>query len=147
MARFAAGGVTSAGSTTLPLFSLYGSATVNPFIYEIQMWNTTSTAVQLRLVRLSTVGTRGTAWTAGSLATDDPQVAGASATSTHTAAPTIAADLGYRCILGAAVGSGVIWTFGERFLRVGAATTNGIGVVVEGAGAGQALSVAIAWSE
>ena len=53
MARYSAGITTAAGSTTLPIISLYGIAAVNGRIVEIGVTNTTTTSVGLKIVRLS----------------------------------------------------------------------------------------------
>ena len=60
-------------------------------------------------------------------------------------------DLGYRAVLGAAVGSGVIWTFGDDGILIGEpdaveAVTNGIGVILE-TGTGQICQVYMSWDE
>jgi len=146
MPRFSAGVKTSAGSTTLPLISLYASASVGGKIREIGLFNTTATAVDVKLTRLTTAGTQGTGLTE---AEHDPDGAGASCTAftTHSSTPPTAGDdLGYRASLGAAIGAGVIWTFGDTGLRIPVGTANGIGVLIEN-GTGQALQAYIAWDE
>lgn len=145
MARYSAGVKTSAGSTTLPLVSLYSAAAVGAKIREIGAFNTTSTAVDIKLVRLTTAGTQGTGLTEAKY---DPDSAAASCTavSTHSIGPTVGDDLGYRASLGAAVGSGVIWTFGDQGLRVPVGTANGVGIIIEN-GTGQALQAYITWDE
>lgn len=145
MARYSTGVLTGAGSTTLPIVSLYSAAAVAGKIREIGITNTTATAVALKLVRLTSTGTQG-----GVLveAKHDPDSAAASAAgfTTHTAAPTLGDDLGYRASLGAAIGSGVIWTFGDAGLRIPVGVANGIGVLVEN-GTGQACQVYLVWDE
>lgn len=145
MARYSAGGLTSAGSTTLPIISLYSAAAVGGKIREIGLTNTTATAVALKLVRLTTAGTQGANLVEGK---HDPDSAAASSTAvgTHTVAPTLGDDLGYRATLGAAIGAGVIWTFGDAGLRIPVGTANGIGVIVEN-GTGQACQAYITWDE
>jgi hypothetical protein len=73
MSGFVAGGLSTAGSTTLPVFALVGSASVRARVKEIGVFNTTSTAV----------------------------------------APPTTTDAGFRVQLGAAVGSGFVWTFDD----------------------------------
>jgi hypothetical protein len=70
MARFAAGGLTTAGSTTLPVFALIGGTGVLCRIREIGVFNVSSVAVALKLCRLSTAGTPGATLTAAALNTD-----------------------------------------------------------------------------
>jgi hypothetical protein len=48
--------------------------------------------------------------------------------------------------LGAAIGAGVIWTFGDQGIRIPTGTANGVGVVVEN-GTGQACQVYMVWDE
>jgi hypothetical protein len=146
MSRYAAGGLTTAGSTTLPLSSIYATASGRLFITEIGIWNTAATAVALKLVRLTTAGTRPTAWTSSPVSLEDPAAAVGLTYGTHTVAPTLGADLGYRTILGAAIGSGVVWTFPDRTLTITATANAGIGIIVEN-GTGQACQVYWAWGE
>jgi hypothetical protein len=109
MARYSAGVKTGAGSTTLPIFSLYRISGVSAKLREVGVFNTTNTAVDVKLVRLTTTGTQGAAQVE---AKQDPDSAAASCTThtTHSVAPTLGDDLGYRASLGAAVGAGAIWT-------------------------------------
>lgn len=146
MARYTAGALTTAGSTTLPLISLYSAAGVGAKIREIGVSNTTSTAVALKLIRLTTQGTPGGGLTKGK---HDPDSASASCTAftTHSANPTLGDDLGYRAQLGAAVGAAFVWTFwSDSGLRVPIGTANGVGVLVE-TGSGQPLEAYIVWDE
>lgn len=145
MARYSAGAKTTAGSTTLPIISLYSAAAVGPKIREIGVFNTTSTAVDLKLVRLTSAGTQGAGLTEGK---HDPDSAAASCTAfnTHSANPGLGDDMGYRASLGAAVGAGVIWTFGDQGLRVPVGIANGLGVIVE-TGTGQACQAYVVWDE
>lgn len=143
MSQYAAGVLTSAGSTTLPIISLYGSASVKPRILEIGLFNAGAATVALKLVRLTTTGTQGTALTAAPLISDDV-AAVASARTTHTVAPTLGNDLGYRTSL--AVGGGVIWTWADLELTLPVTANAGIGVIVEN-GTGQVCQAYIKWRE
>jgi hypothetical protein len=144
--RYSAGLLTSAGSTTLPLFAIVGASTIRPRVWEIGLFNTTAVAVALKLVRMTTAGTPGTA--ASAICTHVPEDSApvAAFRGTYTgAAPTIT-DAGYRCVLGAAVGSGCIWTFGDTGIIIPAVTAAGLGVVAEN-GTGQAIQAYGVWSE
>lgn len=145
MARFSAGGLTSAGSTTLPVVALVGSAGVHARIREIGVFNTTSTAVALKLCRLSTAGTPGSTFTSqnGSV---DPTSSIALLKNTYSSTAPTTTDLGYRCVLGAAVGSGFVWTFEDFDLTTLIAANAGIGILVEN-GTGQALQTYWKWLE
>lgn len=148
MPRFAAGVKTGAGSTILPLISLFSSVNAQPNIREIGLFNTTSTNLDVKLVRLSSgPGTVGTGLAETPL--DNPSaVAGGMAFTTHTAGTITQTDAGYRASIGAAIGAGVIWTFGGEGLEIlpAAGTVNGVGVVIEN-GTGQALQAYMVWDE
>jgi hypothetical protein len=145
MPRYTVSAVTTAGSTTLPIISLYGSTTVRPKIREIGLFNTTTTAVALKVVRVTTTGTQGTALTEMPLIPEDP-AAIATAFNTHSVAPTITTGDLYRVDLGAAIGSGVVLKFEETGLGIPATANNGIAVVVS-TGTWQAVDATIIWEE
>ncbi len=150
MARFSAGVLTTAGSTTLPLISLYSAAASVGAIREVGCFNTTATAVAIKLVRLDTTGTQGTGLVE---ARHNPKKGPALCTAftTHSVNPTLGDDLGYRAQLGAAVGSGVVWTFGEDGLVIGPVDAAeqvifGIGLIIA-TGTGQACEAYFVWDE
>lgn len=145
MARFSAGGLTTAGSTTLPIFALIGGTGVLCRIREIGVFNTTTTPVALKLCRLSTAGTPGATLTAASLNTD-PATATGVLKNTYTSTAPTTSDLGYRAVLGAAIGSGFVWTFEDFELTTLVAASAGVGALVEN-GTGQALQVYVKWYE
>jgi hypothetical protein len=144
MARFSAGTRTAAGSTTLPIISLYSTATVNFSVVEIGVFNTTATSVALKLCKLTTTGTQGAGLTeTGHEAAS--AAASCTAFTTHTGGPTVV-DLGYNVTLGAAAGAGVIWTFGDKGLIAPIGTGNGVGIIVA-VGTGQVCDSYIVWDE
>jgi hypothetical protein len=145
MARYSAGVKTSAGSTTLPLAALAANASVAVKVREIGVSNTTNTAFDIKVVRLTTAGTPGASQTETAYESDAP-TATASFNTTYTSTGPTLVDLGYRFSLGAAIGAGVIWTFGDTGLRIPAGTANGIGIVVEN-GTGQAAQIYFVWDE
>lgn len=138
---------TGAGSTTLPVGSLYASASVGGRIREVGVFNTTTTAVAVKLVRLTTAGTQGSGLTE---APHDKGIAAAAACTlfdTHSSTgPTLGDDLGYRSVLGAAVGAGIVWTMGDVGLLVPVGTANGVGIIVA-TGTGQILDWYFVWDE
>lgn len=149
MARFSAGARTTAGTTSRPMMSVYSAAASTGTIREVGVFNTTATAVEIGLVRLSTTGTQGAGITAVSYNVKKPPAV-CSAFTTHTADATNT-ELGYRAVLGAAVGSGVIWTFGDDGLVIGILdavelVTNGIGVILI-TGTGQICQTYMIWDE
>lgn len=150
MARYSSGVRTAAGSTTLPIISLYSGAASTGAIREIGIFNTTAVAVALKLMRLTTTGTQGAGLTESK---HNPKKVApvCAAFTTHTVLPTLGDDLGYRTVLGAAIGAGVIWTFGDDGLLVTAAdaveaVTNGIGILIA-SGTGQVCDAYIVWDE
>lgn len=145
MARYSSGILTAAGSATLPIFSVYAIASRRGILREIGIFNTTATAVALNLQRLTTTGTKPAALTEGLWNNDGPP-GGMTFHGTHTVAPTLGDDLGFRVVLGAAIGSGVIWTFGDEGIVIPAGTANGVGVIVEN-GTGQACQGYAVWGE
>ena len=147
MARFSSGARSSgAGSTTLPIGSLYGGATGGGTIREIGVFNTTATAVALNLTRLTNTGTQGTGLTeAKHTLVSGPALC--TAFNTHSVDPTTSAiDLGYRTVLGAAIGAGIVWTFGDAGLVIPADTTEGVGIIVS-TGTGQVCDFYFVWDE
>jgi hypothetical protein len=146
MAEFSTGALTSAGSTTLPLMSLYAAAGTRAVLREIGITNTTDTSLALKLVRLSTQGTPGTGLTEEE---HDPDASPplCTAFNTHSGTPpTLGNDLGYRAHIAAAKGAGVVWVKGSRGIIIPVGTANGVGVIVEN-GTGQACQIYFVWEE
>lgn len=146
MARYSVGArAAGAGSATLPIGSLYAAAAVNFRLREVGVFNTTTTACVVALCRMSTTGTQGSALT--EQGHDASSVTSSSqGFNTHTVAPTLV-DMGYRTTLGAAAGSGVIWTFGsDTGVNVNVGTTNGVGIYVP-TGTGQVCDFYFVWDE
>lgn len=145
MARYTIGVRTGAGSTTLPLISLYGlvSPPVRGKLREVGLFNTADVEVAVKLVRLENSGTPGAGLVESAVDPESP-VASCTGFTTHTVGPTLGAELPYRATLGAAKGAGVIWTFGDEGLRI--PPGKGIGVVIA-QGTGQALDAYFVWDE
>lgn len=139
------GRATIAGTNLLPLVSLYAVAGVNPKVREVHLWNTTATALVAALNRLTTAGTQGAGLT--EVCESDPNYTVlATGFAGHTAGPTITGEM-RRATLGAAVGSGVIWTWpADKPLWIPSGTGNGVGVIVP-SGTGQVLDYVIVWDE
>jgi hypothetical protein len=145
MARYTASARSAgAGSTTLPLASLYSPTSTSGAVREVGVFNTTSTAVAVGVARLTTQGTPGTGLT--ETKHNDRSVAAAiTGFQTHSGGPTISDEF-CRTVLGAAVGAGVIWTFGDTGLLIPAGTANGIGIIVT-TGTGQVVDFYFVWDE
>lgn len=150
MARFAcAFRSTGAGSATLPLGSLYATAAVRPRLVEVGIFNTTATAVAVALAKLSAgTGTQGAALT--EITEDDPsQAAVGTCFNTHTVTPTTISAAFRQASLGAAIGSGVIWTFGggkTPGIIIPNSTTDAIGIIIP-TGTGQICDITFVWDE
>lgn len=146
MARFSISGRTTiVGTSALPNVSLYATASVRPRIVEIGLWNTSSTAVTIAVVRLTTAGTQGAGLT--EVGDDQPETTAlATGFAGHTVGPTIGGEI-KRATLAAAVGAGVIWTWPDgNSLHIPAGTANGVGIIVP-TGTGQTLDYSISWVE
>lgn len=146
MSGFVAGGLSTAGSTTLPVFALIGSASIRCRIREIGVFNTTATAVALKLARITTAGTPGTSLTVDKMDPADPVANVGALRNTYTSTAPTTAELGFRTLLGAAVGSGFVWTFEDYELCTLVAASAGIACLVEN-GTGQALQFYVKWRE
>lgn len=144
MARFAVAGRTSAVPTAVRGPSVYATTAVKPRIREIGVFNTTATAMAVAIARASATGTQGAALTEVCL-DDDVHVAIATGFNTHTADATVGAAI-RQASLGALIGAGVIWTFGDDGLVLDNATTAGI-VIICPTGTGQHLDFYIEWVE
>jgi len=147
MPRYAASTrTTGVGSTTLPFVSLYATAAVRPQLVEVGIFNTTATAFVVALARLSSIGTVGAA-----IAVDGANMPEQPGVSTpfqaHTGTPPTIGKEHRRATLGAAVGSGVIWTWpSEAAIEIPAATTNGICLYCP-TGTGQIVDFYFVWIE
>ena len=132
MAFYSASFQGAAGSATLPFAGLRsGTAANQPVIREIKVFNVGSLAARIRIVRITTAGT-STAITVNPMGLN---TTAAAATAGHTytsTAPTISAgdaDIG---AVGAAVGSGFVFTYyGEGLgLWIPGAATNATGIAL-----------------
>jgi hypothetical protein len=149
MARFhAAYRTTGAATNLLPMASLYGTAACRPRLVEVGVFNSTATAVQVGLIRLTTAGTSTAV--VGVYEDDNSQSAVATPRNTHSSTgPTIATVAIRLATLGAAIGSGIIWTFGggkTPGLVIPNTTGDGIGLYTP-TGTGQICDVSWTWDE
>lgn len=144
MRQAAAYRTTGAGSATLPIASLYASSTGGLWLVEVAVFNTTTTAFQCSLKRVTTAGTQGSAQTVCYEENDVNFTAKGDPRDTHTVAPTLVAGELRRATIGASAGSGVIWTFGGRGLFLPSGTANGF-VLMPINGTGQIADVYWSW--
>lgn len=146
MARFSGGlRTTGAGSTTLPACALVADTNNGFILREIAVFNTTTTAAIYKLVRLSTAGTPGAGAVEAEWDEDGPAPT-CDIFDVYTGTAPTTAELGARFALGAAIGSGVIRTFGGSGIRCQPGTANGIGLLLA-TGTGQILDVDFVWDE
>jgi hypothetical protein len=144
MARCAVAGRTSAVPTAARGPSVYATTGIKPRVKEIHVFNTTTTACAVAVNRATATGTQGAALTEV-CEDDDSHTVIATGFNTHTADATVGAAI-RQGSLGAAIGAGVIFTFGNGGLVLDNATTAGI-VITCPTGTGQHLDFAIVWDE
>lgn len=146
MSKFVAGLTTSAGSTTLPICALVGGTGARIRITEVGVFNTTATAVNLVLCRLSTAGTPGTAATSRLTDQGDGAAAVGALRNTYTGTAPTTTELGIGFPLAAGAGNGIILPFPDDVLTIDKIASSAIGLLVE-SGTGQACRVWFRWNE
>ena len=144
MARGAVAGRTSAVPTAARGPSLYATTAVRPRIKEIGVFNTTATACAVAICRATATGTQGAGLTEVCLS-DDSNTLVATGFNTHIADATVGSPV-RQASLGAAIGSGVIFTFDDAGLQLDNLTTAGA-VITCPTGTGQHLDFYIEWVE
>jgi hypothetical protein len=142
MARYSAGMTAAgAGTSVRPILGVLATAGVVPMVREIGLFNTTAVACTYEIVQF-TGGTPGATVTA--FDSDFARTPTCLAKQLWTADATVV-KTGYRAVLGAAIGAGIIFTFGDVGLRSGLGATVGIGIVP--VGTGQVLEAYMVWDE
>lgn len=145
MARFSiAGRSTVVGTTVRAVASLFAIASRTMKLREVGIFNTTSTAVAVSLVRFTNAtgvgaGLTEVLWDEAGPAPNGTGFAG------HTADGAVGSPLRYAS-LPAAVGGGVIWTFDGNGILVAAGTANGVGIICP-TGTGQIVDYYFDWEE
>jgi hypothetical protein len=109
--------------------SLYASSTGGLWLVEVGITNTTTTAFECSLKRVTTTGTQGAAQTVVYEESDVGFTAKGDPRDTHTVLPTLVAGEIRRGVIGASAGSGVIWTFGGRGLFIPSGIANGVALM------------------
>lgn len=145
MAQFVASGIASAALTSARGPNIYATAASRPKLLEVGIFNTTGTALYVALQRATATGTKGAAITPTPV-DDDSQAAVVTAANTHTADATLTAVPLRYARLGAADGSGVVWTFPEPGIIIDNATTQGL-VISCPSGTGQIVAFYFHWRE
>jgi len=145
MARFAvAGRATVAGTTLRAQASVFAPAGSNGKVREVGLFNTTALAFALALARFTNATGVGAGLTEGEYDEFAPPPL-CTGFAGHTADGAVGQVL-RQASLGAAIGSGVIWTFGDTGLVIQPGTANGIGIIVP-VGTGQIGDYSIDWDE
>ncbi len=144
MPRHSVAGSTDALITSLRGPSLYAAAAAGASVRQVEVWNTTATDFAVGLIRWTAAGTQGTAltedaWDQNKIATQ------CTAFNTHTANAT-AGNTVMRGRIGAAVGAGIIWVFGESGLVIPEGTGNGVGIYLP-TGTAQNFDFNFVWDE
>ena len=146
MARFSiAGRGTVVGTNVRAIASLFAPASGAGAIREISVANTTAVAVCVGVIRFSAATNVGTGLTEAEYNTlkNPPLCTGFAG---HTGDGTTAGGTIEQVSLGAAIGAGWVWTFGDEGLQIPEGTANGIGIIIP-TGTGQILDYKICWDE
>lgn len=131
MSRYSAGeaaGATIVGTAARPIAGLLMTATVSGVLREVHLFNETVTACTYGLYNF-TGGTAGTDVTERKHRRNAP-ASSCQAKNGWTADATIGEFTGYAFELGAAIGSGGIFTFGDEGLEGELGATSGLGIVL-----------------
>jgi len=123
--------------------SLFGIATFGIKLREVGITNTTSTAFAAALCRFTNATGVGTGLTEVDYDPDNP--AQATGFAGHTADGAVGGSM-RQASIGAAVGAGIVWTFGDSGLLIPKGTANGIGIICP-TGAGQVYDYWMDWDE
>lgn len=138
-----AGRSTVVGTTLRAVASVFATATNGFNLREAGLFNTTTTAVAVALCRFTNATGVGAALT--EIDHDPAKLALAIGFAGHTVDGAVGSN-SYYASLGAAIGSGVIWTFGDSGILIPVGTANGIGVICP-TGTGQILDYYYVWDE
>lgn len=145
MARYSSGmTATIAGTTVRPIFGLLSTASVAPVLREVGVFNTTATSCIYRLVSF-TGGTAGADQVERKHRRAAPAATCVAKAGWTADVTSVDEDTGYRAILGAAIGSAAILTFGAEGLENPVGSTIGWGLIP--VGTGQLTEVYFVWDE
>ena len=138
-----AGRATVVGTSARAMASLFATATVGAKVREIGISNTTAVALAAALARFTNATGVGAGLTEFDYDPANPAICTGFAG--HTADGAIG-QIGYQASIGAAIGMGMVWTFGDSGLLIPVGTANGIGVICP-TGTGQICDYWIVWDE
>lgn len=138
-----AGRATVVGTTLRAMASLFATASVGGKLREVGVFNTTAVALAVSLVRFTNATGVGAGLTEVDYDPANPaQLTGFAG---HTADGAVGSPF-RQASLGAAIGSGVIWTFGDSGILVPVGTANGIGIICP-TGTGQICDYYFDWDD
>jgi hypothetical protein len=135
---------TVVGTSTAAQMSLYAVDGSGGQLREVGACNTTTTALAVALARFTDATNVGAGQTEGEYDSNPPPPL-CTVFAGHTGAGTVGQVL-RQWSLGAAIGSGVIWTFGDRGITILLGTANGVGITVP-TGTGQICDDYFDWDE
>lgn len=135
---------TVAGTSARAMMSLFGIANIGCRLREVGVFNTTTTALAVALVRFTNATNVGAGQTEGEYDENAPAPS-CTIFAGHTGDGGTGQVL-MQASLGAAIGAGVIWTFGDTGIIIQPGTANGIGVTVP-TDTGQICDLYFIWDE
>jgi hypothetical protein len=146
MARHSvAGTATVIGTNVRAMASLFAIAGVGGRVREVGVFNNTTTATIVQLARFTNATGVGAGLTEAEWDENSP-VPNCTGFAGHTADGAVG-GIFRQAPVGAAIGAGVIWTFGDTGLVLQPGTTNGIGLITPTGSTGQICSYYIDWDE
>lgn len=145
MAMYTIGFTTPAAAAAAAYCDLRTTSANRVYIREIGLFLNAATASSIQLIRPATLGTVSTS-IVGQLVDPADAASSASMGTAWSVAPTVSTNVPLRKItLPAAIGNGLIWTFGERELVV--SVSSSLLVWNFGASAGSVLNGYMVWEE
>lgn len=144
MPRCSVGGRTVAVPTAVRGPSLYAAAASGQLVLrEVAAFNTTAVAAAVSLGICTATGTQGTGLTEVNESDPTHTILG-TGFNTHTGDATLTNTR--HATLGAFVGAGIIWVFGDNGLIIPEGTANGVAITCP-TGTGQHLDFWFVWDE
>ncbi len=135
---------TVVGTSLRAMMSLYGIANIGCRLVEVGVYNTTTTALAIALARFTNATNVGAGQTEGEYDENAPAPS-CTIFAGHTGDGGVGQIL-RQASLGAAIGAGVIWTFGGGGIIIQPGTANGLGILVP-TGTGQICDLEFTWDE
>lgn len=135
---------TVVGTAARAQLSLYGIANIGAAVREVGVSNTTTAAFALALARFTNATNVGAGQTEAEYDENAPAPS-ATVFAGHSGDGGVGQTF-RQWSIGAAIGSGVIWTFGDKGLVIQPGTANGIGPLVP-TGTGQIGDDYLTWDE